>query len=136
MYLNLSNVSKIRSSWVIFPGFESIDSKPIACSSNNYTFEKSDFDQLNFLREWIRNYFLKKSSLNFYKETKLIDRVDTIEYDFLLQIVDKKEIDDKIIYYVQDETDGCELHTFKFFDFLEINEIIRVRSVKLLDPIR
>ena len=74
--------------------------------------------------------------MNYYRESKLVDRIDTKEYDFVLQIVDKKEIDDKIIYYVQDETDGCELHTFKYFDFLEINEIIRVRSVKLLDPIR
>ena len=74
--------------------------------------------------------------MNFYKESKLIERVDTKEYDFLLQIVDKKITDDKIIYYVQDETDGCELHTFKYFDFFEINEIIRVRSVRLLDPIR
>ena len=88
------------------------------------------------MREWVRNYFLKKSSLSFFKVDKLIDRVETLQYDLLLQIVDKKEIDDKIIYYVQDETDGCELHTYKYFDFFEINEIIRVRSVKLSDPIR
>ena len=74
--------------------------------------------------------------MGFYKETKLIDRVETLQYDLLLQIVDKKEVEDKIIYYVQDETDGCELQTYKYFDFFEINEIIRVRSVKLLDPIR
>lgn len=91
---------------------------------------------MNFLREWIRNYFLKKSSLSYFKESKLIDRIDTKEYDFLLQIVDKKETNDKIIYYVQDETDGCELHTYKYFDFFDINEIIRVRSVKLFDPSR
>lgn len=88
------------------------------------------------MREWCRNYFLKKQSLSYFKETKLIDRVDTKEYDFLLQIVDKKETNDKIIYYVQDDTDGCELHTYKYFDFFDINEIVRVRSVKLFDPSR
>jgi hypothetical protein len=53
-----------------------------------------------------------------------------------MQIIDKKETADKVIYYVQDDTDGCELHTFKYFDFFEINEIVRVRSVKIIDTLR
>lgn len=130
----MTNISKIKSSWILFPGFEENNNKPIGCSSSNYTFESNDYEQLTFLREWCRNYFLKKSSLNYFKETKLAERINTKEYDFVLQVVDKKEIDDKIIYSVQDETDGCELHTFKYFDFFDVNEIIRVRSVKILDP--
>lgn len=132
----MTNVSKIKSSWLLFPGFDLNENKPIGCSSNNYTFEKNDLERINFLREWIRNYFLKKSSLNYFRQTKLIERTEGKEYDFMMQIVDKKETDDKIIYYVQDETDGCELHTFKYFDFFDVNEIIRVRSVKLLDSMR
>ena len=88
------------------------------------------------MREWVRNYFLKKSSLSFFKVDKLIDRVETLQYDLLLQIVDKKEIDDKIIYYVQDETDGCELHTYKYFNIFEKNDVIRIRAVKLFESNR
>ena len=131
--MNLTNISKIKSSWILFPGFESGEDKPIGCSSINYTFEKNDYEQLSFLREWVKNYFMKNFSLSYFKETKLVDRVDSKEYDFLLQIVDKQELDDKMVYYVQDETDGCELHTFKYFDFFEVNDIIRIRSVKVLD---
>lgn len=131
----MTNISKIKSSWILFPGFELNENKPIGCSSSNYTFETSDNEKLNFLREWVRNYFLKKSSLNYLKETKLSERINTKEYDFVLQVVDKREEEDKIIYSVQDETDGCELHTFKYFDFFDVNEIIRIRSVKILDPL-
>lgn len=87
------------------------------------------------MREWIRNYFLKKSSLSYKKEIKLIDRVDAKEYDFLFQIVDKRETEKEIIYSVQDETDGCELRAFKYFDFFDVNEIIRARSIRSLDSL-
>ena len=53
--------------------------------------------------------------------------------DVVLQIIHKTELDDKIVYFVQDETDGCELHTFKYFNFLEVNDVIRLRSYKTFD---
>jgi len=89
------------------------------------------------LREWINKYFPIRNSLFYNKESKLSQRViDSREYDFLLHVVEKEEYLDKVIYYVQDETDGCELHAFKYFDFFEKNDIIRIRSVKILDPIK
>jgi len=36
---------------------------------------------------------------------------------------------------VQDETDGCELHAFKYFNFVEVNDVIRLRSFKVADGI-
>lgn len=73
----------------------------------------------------------------FNKESKLSERInDAKDFDFLLQIVDKEEFMDKVIYHVQDETDACELHAFKYFDFFEKNDIVRIRSVKILDPVR
>ena len=42
----------------------------------------------------------------------------------------KIELDDKYIYYVQDDTDICELQTNKYFDFIQINDIIRIRSYR------
>jgi len=135
--LNLTNISKIKSSWILFPGIDADDDKPIGCSSTNYTFEKTDYEHLKRCRDWIRNYLPKKKSLFFNKESKLANRIiDSKEYDFLLQVVDKKEFPDKVIYYVQDETDGCELHAFKYFDFFEKNDIIRTRSIRILDPIQ
>jgi len=135
--LNLTNISKIKSSWILFPGSDAEDDKPIGCSSTNYTFERSDYDQLKLYRDWIKTYLPKKNSLFFNKESKLANRIiDSREYDYLLQVVDKEEYLDKVIYYVQDETDGCELHCFKYFDFFEKNDIIRIRSVKILEPIK
>ena len=70
----------------------------------------------------------------YIKETKLIDRNnDSIDYDLLLQVVFKKEYEDKIIYYVQDETDSCELHAYKYFNFLEIKDVIRVRNIRITE---
>jgi len=54
----------------------------------------------------------------------------------LVKIIEKKEADDKIIYFILDETDGCELHAYKYFNFFEINDIIRVRAVKLFESNR
>ena len=70
----------------------------------------------------------------YIKETKLIDRNnDSIDYDLLLQVVFKKEYEDKIIYYVQDETDSCELHAYKYFNFLEIKDVLRVRNIRITE---
>jgi len=35
--------------------------------------------------------------------------------------------------FIQDETDGCELHTYKYYNFIQDNDIIRVRSFKIFD---
>jgi hypothetical protein len=48
-------------------------------------------------------------------------------------VLKKKETDNLIMYLVQDESDSCELHTEKYFNFLEINDIIRIRNIKSID---
>ena len=48
-------------------------------------------------------------------------------------VLDKKEVDYRILYFVQDETDSCELHTSKYFNFLEANDVVRVRNLKSID---
>ena len=68
------------------------------------------------------------------KETKLKDRMNmSHDGDGALQIIHKTELEDKIVFFVQDETDGCELHTFKYFNFLEVNDVIRLRSYRSFD---
>lgn len=40
---------------------------------------------------------------------------------------------DRILYFVQDETDSCELHALVYFNFLEPNDIVRVRNLRAID---
>jgi hypothetical protein len=86
------------------------------------------------LRSFIKIHFKEKKSLIYEKETKLGDRLSIIEdADVSLHIVHKTDMEDKVILSVQDETDGCELHAFKYFNFLEVNDVIRLRSFKVYD---
>jgi len=76
------------------------------------------------------------SSLFFPKEIKLLRREFGSDCDALVKIIDKQELEDKIVYYVLDETDGCELHAYKYFNFLQVNDIVRIRAVKLFESNR
>lgn len=130
---------KYKSSWVIFSGQsdpESNDYNPIACSSPNYTFENHDKDYLQACRQWVSLYFRQLNSLIFKKEIKLKDRVYGQDCDILVKIIEKQLLADKIVFYILDETDGCELHAYKYFNFLEVNDVIRVRSSKLFESNR
>jgi hypothetical protein len=71
--------------------------------------------------------------LFYEKEGKLIDRFSNTDGDVLLQIVHKTEKDDKVVFFVQDETDGCELHAYKYYNFLQPNDVVRLRSYKVFD---
>ena len=42
-------------------------------------------------------------------------------------------MDNHLILFIQDETDGCELHTYKYYNFIQENDVIRVRSYKIFD---
>jgi len=137
VYLTLTNISKIKSSWCIFSGTSDISSKdytPIAASSNNYTFENQDKQKIDYLRSFIKIHFKEKKSIIYDREIKLRDRLsEMLDNDVLLQIVQKTELEDKVVYFVQDETDGCELHSFKYFNFLDVNDVIRLRSFKVFN---
>ena len=138
MYVNLVHHNKHLSSWLIFAAGSDPNSKeyaPIGCSSANFTFEQYEKQKLDNLRTWVRTHFKEKKSLFYKYETKLIDRnnSNTSDLDVLVQVVFKTELDDKIVLFVQDETDGCELHVFKYFNFVEVYDVIRIRSFKVFD---
>jgi hypothetical protein len=81
-------------------------------------------------------HFKEKKSLFYEKEAKLRDRLNNIslvDNDVLLQVVYKQDFDDKVVYFVHDDTDGCELHAFKYFNFIEVNDVIRLRSFKVIE---
>lgn len=134
----MTNIIKIKSSWCIFSGASDLATKthvPIACSSATYTLETQDKQKIDQLRSWIKIYFSQPNSLSYGKESKLINRTQSTpgDNDVLVQIVYKTELDDKIVYFVQDDTDGCELHAYKYFNFIDVNDVIRLRSFKYFD---
>ncbi len=135
--MNLSPIIKTgKQCWVIFQGASDLNSKeynPIACSSNSYTFEAQDKQKIDNFRSWIKIHFNTKGSIVYDREFKLINRNQSGDNDVLVQVVYKTELDDKVVYFIQDETDGCELHTFKYFNFVDVNDIIRLRSFKVFD---
>ena len=53
--------------------------------------------------------------------------------DLMVHVVKKIEADNHLILFIQDETDGCELHTYKYYNFIQENDIIRIRSFKIFD---
>ena len=127
---------KYKSSWIIFNGDshpDSNDHEAISCSSANYTFEDIDKEYIKACRQWNRLYFRQFNSLLFNKEIKLNVRDYGSDCDALVKIIEKKELGDKIVYFIVDETDGCELHAYKYFDMFEKNDIVRVRAVKLFE---
>ena len=67
-------------------------------------------------------------------QVNLIDRNnDGNDKDLLVHVVKKLELDDQIVLFIQDATDGCQLHTYKYYNFIKDNDIIRVRSYKVYD---
>lgn len=136
VYLHLNNLKNTKSSWCIFAGASDVDSKdhsPILCSHENYTFEPQDDTIISSLRKFLKENLVRPGSLFYPLESKLDKRAMGSDYDVLVLVVYKTELDDQIVYYVQDETDGCELHTFKYFKFIDVNDVLRLRGYRVLD---
>ena len=72
-------------------------------------------------------------SICFPMETALDKRIINKENDTTVKVNYKAELDDKYIYYVQDDTDVCELETVKYFDFIHVGDIIRIRSYRFTE---
>ena len=135
VYLHITTKNP-KSSWCIFAGcsdVHSISTTPILSSHQSYTFEPQDSSIILALRSFLKDRLSEQNSLHFHMENKLNKRVIGTEQDVLVQIAYKIELQDQIVYYVQDETDGCELHTFKYFNFLDVGDVFRLRSYRVID---
>ena len=76
----------------------------------------------------------KNKSLTYPYQIKLEERNEEgNDKDLLVHVVKKVELGDQIVLFIQDDTDGCELHTYKYYNFIKENDIIRVRSYKTFD---
>ena len=134
VYLNFTN-NNIKTSWCIFSGAnqKTNEFSPILCSNSNYSFDQKDEIIIKELRTFIKENLIKENSLFYSYESKLNNRIIGDEQDVLIQILSKYELEDQMIYTIQDETDICELHTYKYFNFLEIGDVCRLRGYKLLE---
>ena len=133
VYLNLCNDHKINGSWCLYSVYNNI-AEPIACSNKTYNIEEQDKENIETYKVWSKNYLGKNKSLVYPYQIKLEERNEEgNDKDLLAHVVKKVETNDQIILFIQDETDGCELHTYKYYNFIKENDIIRVRAYKTFD---
>ena len=133
IYLNFGNNS--RCSWCIFSGAikKTNEFAPLLCSSTNYYFEQQDELIIKEMRNFIKEYLIKENSIFYTYENKLSKRIIGVEQDVLIHVISKQELEDRMICEVEDETDICRLHTYKYFNFIEIGDVCRLRSYKCID---
>ena len=133
IYLNVSKDSKLNGSWCLF----SINNNTLesyACSNKKYTIEEQDKENIETYKAWSKSYLGKNKSLVYTYQIKLEERNEEgNDKDLLAQVVKKVELGDQIVLFIQDDTDGCELHTYKYYNFIKENDIIRVRAYKTFD---
>ena len=142
LYLNFSTNFNKRNgiqNWCIFSGLTPIDTtknfninntinRPMLSSKKYFNYTEEDTNIIKELRAFIKNSLSLPKSILYLKETTLDKRILNKESDTVVQVVYKTELNDKFVYYIQDETDLCELHTYKYYDFIKINDVIRVRN--------
>ena len=140
MYLQIaSNIKgQTNASWCIFSGLTSSDDDsksflPLLSSRRYYQFDSQDKNIIKELRTFIKNKLSMPKSICFPMETALDKRIINKENDTTVKVNYKAELDDKYIYYVQDDTDVCELETVKYFDFIHVGDIIRIRSYRFTE---
>ena len=133
VYLNVLKDNKLKGSWAIF-SVDSNSNEPISCSNKKFTVEAEDKQVIDYLKTWVKKYSSIDKSLVYEYQTKLENRTtEGDDKDLLVHVVKKVSLNDQLVLFVQDDTDGCELHTYKYYDFVEENDVVRVRSYKVFD---
>ena len=133
VYLNVCKDNKIKGSWCLY-SLNNNSNDPYLCSNKKYTVESQDKQIIENNKNWIKNYLNKEKALIYPYQIKLESRItDGSDKDLMVHVVKKMELDDQLVLFIQDETDGCELHTYKYYNFIQENDIIRVRAYKIFD---
>ena len=140
IYLQIASSIKgqTNANWCIFSGLTPPDDDnknilPILSSKKYYSFDAKDKVIIKELRSFIKNKLSMAKSICFPMETALDKRIINKENDTTVKVNYKNELDDKYIYYVQDDTDICELQTNKYFNFINVGDIIRIRSYRFTE---
>ena len=133
VYLNVTKDNQTKGSWCLYHA-NSNTNEPYACSNKKYTVESQDKLNLEELKKWVKTYMGIDKSLKYPMQIKLENRANEgNNKDLMVHVVKKVEADNHLILFIQDETDGCELHTYKYYNFIQENDVIRVRSYKIFD---
>ena len=133
VYLNVCKGNKLNGSWCLY-SVNNNTLEPYACSNKKYTIEEQDKENIETYKSWSKSYLGKNKSLAYPYQINLEERNEEGDgKDLLAQVVKKVELGDQIVLFIQDDTDGCELHTYKYYNFIKENDIIRVRSYKTFD---
>ena len=133
VYLNVCKDNKIKGSWCLY-SLNNNTTDPYACSNKKFIVESQDKQIIEDNKTWVKNYLNKDKALIYPYQIKLESRLNGgNDNDLLVHVVKKVELDDQVVLFIQDETDGCELHTYKYYNFIQENDVIRVRAYKLFD---
>ena len=133
VYLNVCKDNKVKGSWCLY-STNGNSNDPYSCSNKKFTVEDQDKQIIDNTKAWVKKYLNIDKSLKYPLQVNMINRFnDGNDNDLLVHVVKKVELDDQIILFIQDATDGCELHTYKYYNFIQENDIIRVRSYKIFD---
>ena len=133
IYVNVCKDNKIKGSWCLYSANNN-SNEPYSCSNKKFTVETQDKQIIENTKAWVKNYLNIDKSLKYPLQVNMINRInDGNDNDLLVHVVKKIELNDQIVLFIQDATDGCELHTYKYYNFIQENDIIRVRSYKVFD---
>ena len=133
VYLNVCKGNKLNGSWCLY-SVNNNTLEPYTCSNKKYTIEEQDKENIETYKSWSKSYLGKNKSLIYPYQINLDERNEEgNNKDLLAQVVKKVELGDQIVLFIQDDTDGCELHTYKYYNFIKENDIIRVRAYKNFD---
>ena len=133
VYLNVCKDNKIKGSWCLY-SVNNNSNEPYLCSNKKYSVESEDKQIIENNKSWVKNYLNKDKALIYPYQIKLETRINEgNDKDLLVHVVKKVELDDQLVLFIQDDTDGCELHTYKYYNFIQENDIIRVRAYKVFD---
>ena len=133
VYLNVCKDNKTKGSWCLY-SINNNSNEPYLCSNKKYTVEPQDKQIIENNKNWVKNYLNKDKALVYPYQVSLDSRInDGNDNDLLVHVVKKVELDDQLVLFIQDDTDGCELHTYKYYNFIQENDIIRIRAYKVFD---
>ena len=133
VYLNVCKDNKFKGSWCLY-SLNNNSNDPYSCSNKKYTVESQDKQNIETYKNWSKTYLSKDKALVYPYQIKLESRlIGGNDNDLLVHVVKKVELNDELVLFIQDDTDGCELHTYKYYNFIQENDIIRVRAYKTFD---
>ncbi len=132
VYLNLTNISKIKSGWIIFETKDG-NHHALASSTPYFSFDDEDSKQISFLYEWLTDYSRSSFSFNYLKQVNLSQLNKDEDSDLLVIVCHKVYDKDNIIFFIMDKSDTSQLVCSKVYDYIKEGDVIRIRSFEITE---